>query len=69
MSDTKKQLAQTTITTTTMRKLDALARADGTTRAGYLRRLIDMHVRAINPKLLKAIAQPIQDSMLRRVQL
>jgi hypothetical protein len=47
------KLIQTTISLETLRKLDALARAQGHRRASYLRHLVELHVRAISPRLLK----------------
>jgi hypothetical protein len=49
------QLVQTQVNKTTLRKLDALARARGVTRAAYLRQLIMVHVRALKPALLRAL--------------
>jgi len=48
-------LAQAAITPSTMRKLSSLARARGCSRAAYLRHLVEMHVRAVTPKLLRAL--------------
>jgi predicted DNA-binding protein len=50
-------LIQTVVKPAVLRKLDALARATGHTRASYLRHLVELHVRAINPKLAKALAR------------
>lgn len=47
------KLIQTTIDEATVRKLDALARAQGHKRASYLRHLVELHVRALSPRLLK----------------
>jgi predicted DNA-binding protein len=54
---TKKVLVQSLVLPSTRRQLDALARARGCSRAAYLKRLIEMHVRAISPKLLRALDQ------------
>jgi predicted DNA-binding protein len=51
------RLIQTVIKPTVLLQLDALARATGHTRASYLRYLVELHVRAINPKLAKALAR------------
>lgn len=49
------KLVQTQVNATTLRKLDALARARGVKRAAYLRQLIVTHVRALKPALLRAL--------------
>ena len=54
------RLIQTVVKPTTLRQLDALAKATGHTRASYIRHLVEMHVRAINPKLAKALARSNQ---------
>jgi hypothetical protein len=54
-----KALMQTHIEPSIARKLDALARAAGNTRAGYLRLLIELHVRAITPRLLRSLAKTL----------
>ena len=54
---TRSSLVQTVVAPAVVRKLDKLARATGHTRASYLRYLIEMHVRALNPQLAKAIAR------------
>ena len=51
-------LVQTTVSATTLRKLDALARACGHKRAGYLRHLVEVHVRSLPPRLAKVLARP-----------
>jgi len=51
------RLLQTVVRPTVLRQLDALAKATGHTRASYLRHLVELHVRAINPKLAKALAR------------
>ena len=51
-------LVQTVVSPIILRKLDALARATGHTRAGYLRHLIGLHVNALPPKLAKALQLP-----------
>ena len=51
------RLLQTVVRPTVLRQLDALAKATGHTRASYLRDLVELHVRAINPKLAKALAR------------
>ena len=40
-------VVQTKISASTLRKLDALAKADGKSRAGYLRHLIIHHIKAV----------------------
>jgi hypothetical protein len=47
------KLIQTTVDDSVLRKLDALARACGHRRAGYLRHLVEKHVQALTPKLAK----------------
>jgi hypothetical protein len=47
------KLIQTTVASSVLRKLDALARAQGHRRASYLRHLVEMHVQALTPKLAK----------------
>lgn len=54
----KGTLVQTTIDLPTLRKLDALARAHGHKRAGYLRHLVKMHVRSLTPRLARVLAKP-----------
>lgn len=51
-------LIQTTVSLPTLRKLDALARACGHKRAGYLRHLVELHVRALPPKLATSVMRP-----------
>jgi hypothetical protein len=58
LSPTTKQhmpgkLIQTTVDASVLRKLDALARAQGHRRASYLRHLVELHVLALTPKLAK----------------
>ena len=60
-----KELVQTHLRPQLAKKLDALARAAGNTRAGYLRHLIEMHVDAINPRLLRALARTMPNIMPR----
>jgi hypothetical protein len=48
-------LAQTLLHKTTLRRLDALARARGCSRSAYLCRLVEVHVRAMRPRLLRAL--------------
>jgi hypothetical protein len=60
VSPTKK-LAQTTLSATALKKLDALARAVGSTRAAYLRHLIQSHVKAMSPKILSSISSSAPD--------
>jgi predicted DNA-binding protein len=50
-----KKLVQTTVSPSTLRKLDALAAVRKWSRATYLRDLIEMHVRAVQPKLLREL--------------
>jgi hypothetical protein len=52
----KGSLVQTTVSPPTLRKLDALARAHGHKRAGYLRHLVELHVRALSPRLARVLA-------------
>lgn len=52
---TNKVLVQSLVPATTRRKLDALARARGCSRAAYLAKLVSMHVRAVTPRLLRAL--------------
>lgn len=54
-----KSLLQANVDASVARKLDALARARGQSRASYLRHLVEMHVRAVTPKILKAIDRTI----------
>ena len=51
------RLIQTVVRPTVLRQLDALAKATGHTRASYLRHLVELHVKAINPRLAKALAR------------
>ena len=51
-------LVQTMIARSVRCKLDALATATGHTRASYLRHLIEMHVRSVDPKLARALENP-----------
>lgn len=51
----KMTLVQSMVPHTTRRKLDALARARGCSRAAYLRRLVELHVRAVTPQILRAL--------------
>ena len=50
------RLIQTIVRPTVARQLAALAKATGHTRASYLRYLIEMHVRSVDPKLAKTLA-------------
>jgi len=52
-----KVLVQALVSRTTRRKLDALARVRGCSRAAYLKRLVEMHVRAVPPRLLRTLDQ------------
>lgn len=54
-------LIQTTVSKKTLKALDALARSMGHKRAGYLRHLVEMHVRAIKPKLLVSLSKTKPD--------
>lgn len=56
MQERSSRLIQTVVNPSVLRQFDALARATGHTRASYLRHLVELHVRAINPKLAKALA-------------
>jgi hypothetical protein len=47
------KLIQTTVDDKVLRKLDALAKACGHRRASYLRLLVEVHVRALTPRLAK----------------
>lgn len=60
-----KTLVQTHLDSSTARKLKALAVARGQTNAGYLRHLIELHVRAITPKILLALDRTIPASRRR----
>lgn len=62
-----KVLVQAQVLRTTRRRLDALARARGCSRSAYLRRLIEMHVRAVTPKLLCALDAAVPRSESRRL--
>jgi hypothetical protein len=55
MRATKKVLIQSLVTRTSCRKLDALAKTRGCSRSAYLERLVSMHVRAVTPRLLRAL--------------
>ena len=55
------RLIQTKVSEETLRALDALARAVGHKRAGYLRHLVEVHVRAIEPKLLTSLSKTRPD--------
>jgi hypothetical protein len=57
----KKRLIETTVSPSTLRRLDALARTMGHSRSGYLRHLIEVHVRALRPKLLASLLKTKQD--------
>jgi len=57
----KKVPAQTTVSRSVIKKLDALACARKCSRASYLRQLIEMHVRAVNPELLRTLDQLPQE--------
>ena len=59
------KLIQTTDDPRVLRKLDALARASGHRRASYLRRLVEMHVRALTPRLLKITSETSPLDMLK----
>ena len=50
------RLVQTVVQPTVLHQLDKLARATGHTRASYLRHLIELHVKALDPRLAKALA-------------
>lgn len=50
-----KVLVQTKVRKISVQKLDALARVRGCSRAAYLRRLVEVHVRAVTPKILRAL--------------
>ena len=52
----KKHLVQTVVDEPVLRKLDALAKATGHKRAGYLRHLIEMHVEALTPQMARTFA-------------
>jgi len=52
----EKILLQTQVDARVARVFRSLARADGHTRASYLRRLVEMHVSAMrSPRLLRAL--------------
>jgi hypothetical protein len=54
-SSSNKVLIQSLVSPTIQRKLDALARTRGCSRSAYLARLVAAHVRAVTPKLLRAL--------------
>ena len=60
----KKHLVQTVVDEPVLRKLDALAKATGHKRAGYLRHLIEMHVEALTPQMAKTFA--MTQNLVRR---
>lgn len=66
----KRSLIQTTVDSPTLRKLDALARTCGHKRAGYLRHLVEVHVRSLPPRLARALARPspLDDALLKMVE-
>lgn len=47
------RLIQTTVSEDVLRKFDALAKVGGHRRASYLRHLVELHVRALSPRLAK----------------
>lgn len=56
MAKNEKILLQTQVDARVARVFRSLARADGHTRASYLRRLVEMHVSAMrSPRLLRAL--------------
>lgn len=59
-----KMLLQAWVTIPVGKKFEALARAQGHKKAGYLRHLVELHVDAMAPKLLRALmkAQPARQS-------
>lgn len=59
-----KHLVQTTVEKKILRALDSLARSSGHKRAGYLRHLIELHVKAIKPKLLVSLSKTRPDELL-----
>lgn len=64
----KGTLIQTTVSPPTLRKLDALALAHGHKRAGYLRHLVELHVRALPPRLARTLAaspSPLDEALLK----
>jgi len=50
-----KVLLQTQVDLVVATQFDALARANGHKRAAYLRHLIELHVNALTPELLRAL--------------
>jgi hypothetical protein len=48
-------LVQAAVSPSTLKKLNALARTRGCSRASYLRHLVEMHVRAVTPEILRAL--------------
>jgi predicted DNA-binding protein len=54
-SRSKTVLIQSLVPATCRQRLDALARVRGCSRAAYLRRLVEMHVRAVTPTILRAL--------------
>jgi hypothetical protein len=60
-------LVQSLVSRSSARKLDSLARARGCSRAAYLRRLVEVHVRAVTPEILRALdlTSPTQTNSTR----
>ena len=57
MTKNPKVLVQTNVSLAIARQLDALAKATGHKRASYVRYLIELHVKALTPRLARALKQ------------
>ena len=55
MTKDTKVLVQTNVNRDIARQLDALAKATGHKRASYVRYLIELHVKALTPRLARAL--------------
>ena len=53
----KSHLVQTVVSWKVLKKLDALAKATGHKRASYVRHLIEMHVKAVDPRLARTFTR------------
>lgn len=62
MASAQLQLVQTQVSKSALRRLDALARATGTSRSRYVGKLISMHLRAMpSSRLARALSQVLPD--------
>lgn len=61
-TERKKHLIQTVVSEPVLRKLDALAKATGHKRAGYLRHLVELHVEALTPQMAKTFAMSMSQT-------